>query len=170
MSNWFIHSLSGAILAIICIMLYPNMDPTVMCSAVIATVLGSIIPDIDHPKSKVRNVFRSLMLIGIISAIYLFVSNIVMIDFSAINQTYSNDLLLVLISFSVSLFIAVVLTTILETFIPRHRGSVHRIFAGLAYAVLIFIISLFYGFTDPLFISFWGFLGFLAHLIVDNLF
>ena len=170
MSNWFTHSLSGAILALLCILLYPGIDSAILVSAIIATVLGSVIPDIDHPKSKIRNIFRSLLIIGAVSFIYLAVSFFVRVDFGAINETFSNEILLILISFSVSLFLAVILTTILERFIPRHRGSVHRIFAGLVYALMVFVISMLYGLGDPLFISFWGFLGFLSHLLVDNLF
>ncbi len=170
MSNWFIHSLSGAILALLCIMLYPGINSAILVSAVIATVLGSVIPDIDHPKSKIRNLFRSLLIIGFVLFLYFAVSYFVKIDFSAINKTFSNEILLVLVSFSVSLFLAVILTTVLERFIPRHRGSIHRIFAGLIYSIAILLISMLYGLSDPLFISFWGFLGFLSHLLIDNLF
>ncbi|MEM3454961.1 MAG: metal-dependent hydrolase [Candidatus Micrarchaeia archaeon] len=168
MSNWMIHSIIGIILGILCIIINSGMDQNVLFAAVIATVLGSLIPDIDHKRSKVRGIFRWLVLIILLSIIYLSISSYFGInpDLSALLNA---GLAMVLTVFAISVFIASIITSFIESLIPRHRGPVHRIFASLMYSFLVFASATFFGFGEAALIALWGFIGYMSHIFMDIL-
>lgn len=168
MSNWIIHSIIGIILGILCIIVNSGMDQNVLFAAVIATVLGSLIPDIDHKKSKIRGIFRWVVLVVLLFIIYLSISSYLGInpDLSALMK---GDLVMVLIIFAISVFIASIVTSFIESLIPRHRGPVHRIFASLMYSFLVFAAASFFGFGEAALIALWGFIGYLSHIFMDIL-
>lgn len=168
MSNWVTHSIIGILLGILCVMFNSGMDQKALFAATLATILGAVIPDIDHKKSKIRGVFRWLMIVTFLFIIYVFLSYYLKI-IPDISLLLTGDIFTVLIIFAISLFIASLITSFIESLIPRHRGPVHRIFASLAYSFLIFAVSSWFGFQQPLLIAFWGFLGYLSHIFMDIL-
>lgn len=168
MSNWIVHITLGVILGIICIIFNLGMSQDVLYAAVIATILGSIIPDIDHKRSKVRNLFRWLLLITLLFIVYLTLASYFQIGFD-LSILFKENILLLFIVFALSIFISSIIVYIVESLIPKHRGPVHRISASILYALLVYFVANVFGFEQAAVIAFWGFLGYLSHLFMDIL-
>ncbi|MCX8202325.1 MAG: metal-dependent hydrolase [Candidatus Micrarchaeota archaeon] len=168
MGNWIVHSIIGILLGILCILTNSGMEQNVLFAAVVATVLGSLIPDIDHKKSKIRNFFRWLTIIALLIIIYLTLSNYFKISVD-ISSILSKDTAVLFLVFAISVFIASVITSFIESLIPKHRGPIHRIFASLMYSFLVFAAASFFGFSEAMIIAFWGFVGYLSHIFMDIL-
>ncbi|MCS7109243.1 MAG: metal-dependent hydrolase [Candidatus Micrarchaeota archaeon] len=168
MGNWIVHATVGGILAFLCILWNTGLDQRDLSAAVIATILGALIPDIDHKKSKIRNLFRWLTFIVLLSIFYIVISSIFSL-YPDIRFLYSQEIVVLFVVFGLVVFLASIVTSFIESFIPRHRGPIHRIFASFLFSVLVFIFSLFLGFSHSLLIALWGFLGYLSHLFVDFL-
>jgi len=169
MVNWQIHSLIGIILGILCVIMNSGLNQNTLYAATIATILGALIPDIDHKKSKIRNVFRSLIFIVLLFLLYLTLSNYFKISID-ISLLASENIILLFLLFAVLVFISSILTSLVESFIPRHRGPVHRIFAALLYSIIIFGVGVSLGFESVEIIALWGFIGYLSHIFLDILF
>ena len=168
MGSWIVHSIIGIMLGIACIAFNTGMEQTSLFAAVISTVLGSLIPDIDHKKSKVRQGFRWLVIISLMLIVYLSLSSYFDIKPDLTTITAQGVMLLMLV-FAASVFIAAIITMFIESLIPKHRGPVHRIFASLIFSFLIYALAIFLGFENAAIIALWGFLGYLSHIFIDIL-
>jgi len=168
MGNWQMHSLIGIILGVLCILLNSGLDQNSLYAATIATILGALIPDIDHKKSKIRNVFRSLIFIVFLFLLYLVVSNYFKINVD-LSLLASENIVVLFLLFAILVFASSILTSLVESFIPKHRGPVHRIFAALLYSIIVFSLGVVLGFEGGGIIALWGFIGYLSHIFLDIL-
>jgi len=104
----------------------------------VAGSIFSVLPDVDHPNSKVRKKTATLMLIGIISLVILF--------FVSDDRIYLFGVI----------FLAIILVGL---WCVRHRGVLHTVPAGIFLAFPFFIYN-------PV-VGAFALLGFLLHLVMD---
>lgn len=155
MPSWKIHLIFNLIFLIIVLnFLYRNellVDPFSIIFLIIFNILATIFPDIDTPKSKIR---QYVSLILALTLIFYFI-----INFSI------NSFLSLTISFlSIYLFI--------RFFPTKHRGVTHKLWFSVIFSlgagfILWFLFR--YNIFEFLVYSLVIFIGYLSHLILDRL-
>jgi len=155
MPSWKVHLIFDLILvSVILITLYNwgmIVNPLLIVFLVIFNILATIFPDIDTPKSKLRNYFSWIL--GLLVTGYL------IINFS-IGSILS----------AIATFIFVYL--VLRFFPTRHRGITHNLWFSLLFSLglnsILWLMFRFSSFEFGIYylIIFWGYL---SHLTLDNL-
>ncbi len=120
-------------------------------------LLGSLIPDFDYRKTKIRH------LLGLVVGLFLIVSYLY-IKRNELDTVNPVSLMFVLIVF-------VIITFLIGISLPfRHHGFLHSVVAAMLYAmtwcaieILIFDMSIIQGGLVGVF----GFIGYISHLIMD---
>lgn len=107
--------------------------------AVLLIVFGALFPDIDHPKSKISQIFKYLVPIVVFYLIY---------------TTYK--------ILYVSLALAVISLFLLYLLRPRHRGWIHSLFALGLFSLIVYLLT-----KSVYYASIFG-LGYFSHLLADT--
>ena len=125
-------------------------------------VLGSDLPDLDHPDSLIHRGVKPLVALMVGSAVFVKGGNFVSIGNVIV------DLTLGWVIAGLSAFVS---WYAFSALMPKHRGIVHSITFAFIYGAVVFA-SFEYGlgfkFGESLFIGFAAFLGYTLHLIVDR--
>jgi len=161
MRHWYLHVALGLILMFLFVITFSGESAYMLLIGSIALVLGSLVPDIDHPKSKIRQSLRVLMFLVILFCI-LFVLDIQnMVDFLS-NYT---DVPMLAAAIA-ALFASVFIVFLFDSMIPPHRGPMHRLTAAAVYGALCGIIALVVN-SNAALTAGAGFAGYLSHLLGD---
>lgn len=112
-------------------------------------LIGSVLPDIDLPISKVRKSFRLLTFLAGFFVFLLFFSSFL-----------ANIVLVVLLSVAMSF----VILFVLDSLIPYHRGPLHGISTSIFYGIFCGYLSGILGFGI---IGIFGSLGYFSHIFLD---
>ena len=155
MPSWKVHLIFNLILVFVWIRILLNYgflnDYLLIISLVILSSFLSVFPDIDTPKSKIRNYFS--LVIATIIVLYLI-----------INLTIESFL---------SLFATFIFLYLLFKFFPvKHRGITHSFgFSILFSFVMTVILWLMFGFSLTEFIVYFFviIIGYLSHIFLDKL-
>jgi membrane-bound metal-dependent hydrolase YbcI (DUF457 family) len=120
----------------------------------IPLLIGCLIPDIDHPKSKIRKVFNFIFVI------LSFFAGLLVLSF--------------FLDIFLSTLAAIALTAIAFVFvsaaIPAHRGILHSYISAIAFGALCFAIILkFDSFFSAFLAGLSGAVGYLLHILADAL-
>ncbi|HIP89085.1 MAG TPA: metal-dependent hydrolase [Thermococcus paralvinellae] len=125
-------------------------------------VLGSDLPDIDHPDALIHRGTKPIVAIAIGSSAFLKLRGLAPTDYGWANLT---------IAWTVASFIAFVSWYAFSAIMPRHRGIVHSMSFGIIYGLISFLIVV-YGLRlkpeEGAFIGFAAFMGYLLHLVLDK--
>ena len=162
MANFSTHlnvaSLSGAVLSSV-LAINTNIDNKTIFFCFVATIIGGILPDIDHDKStplKIMHfVFSNLIAFLVI---YKYFAHLKVLE-------------MVLIWFFVNLIIAIIFYIFKKT--TKHRGMIHSIPAAfLAWFLSSFILYKFFNFDlfNSYLIGMFVFIGFIIHLLLDEIY
>jgi len=161
MKRWYSHAIVGLIVAILFILLTPDAPQMTMVGSVLALLIGSILPDIDHPSGKLRGMLRYLIFGFVMLMLYFLLT-----DWGYITA-FTPGTMTSMISLGVVLFFSYVITIGFEKIIPKHRGPIHRFTAALIYTLFCGIASHSFGVVSPETVALAGGLGYLTHLISD---
>jgi len=163
------HLLFGIMIFILFyFIIHPELS--MLIPSAFALLLGSVVPDLDHPFSHIRKAFRTLSFILIFAFVMLVLTTQTASTFiqgQCLAMGCQDSILLVQIIASIVIsFFAVLL---LDFIIPFHRGPLHGVIAAVGYSVLCGLVSMNY--TQSYFvIAAAGLLGYLTHIIPDMLF
>lgn len=114
----------------------------------LGSTVGSLVPDIDHPKSKINQKLLRIKNKSFKIMFYCFLGIILLFLYTEYNE---------------KVFLLSGITLIL-TGVSRHRGFTHSILGALLYINIVKSIGDSYGYED-IYIGFVG--GYLSHLISD---
>jgi membrane-bound metal-dependent hydrolase YbcI (DUF457 family) len=166
----FISHLLFGIIALVIFFFLINPDLSVLVLAGVAMLLGSVLPDIDHPFAYVRKAFRLILFVTISIFLFLFLSITAasqLIQQQCENYGCSN--FVILVQLLISAIVGFILVMVIDFFIPFHRGPLHGLTAAVGYAIICGIISM--TCTPSYFaIAAAGLIGYLSHIIPDALF
>jgi len=144
--DWRSHLLFSAALSALAIsFFFSSLPPARLAALFIAACASSLLPDLDHPKSRISRALQSaaFFAIALLSAAILI---------------SSNSPALALISFFAMLALLAFFYILL---LPRHRGLTHTIIFSAFFALLIFLL------TSDAYLSIFALLGYLSHLLAD---
>ncbi|AAL80253.1 metal-dependent hydrolase [Pyrococcus furiosus DSM 3638] len=123
-------------------------------------VLGSDLPDIDHPDSLIHRGSKPLFSVAL--------GSIVAMKILPYLENYN---LAIFLAWVVGAVFAVIGWFTFSALLPRHRGVVHSITFALIYAGISYL-AVNYGLelskNEAMFVSLSAFLGYLLHLILDK--
>ena len=126
-------------------------------------VLGSDLPDLDHPEALVHRGIKPIVSVMVGSAVVAKIRDSIAFG----NDTWMNGG----ISWAIGALFAVGAWYAFGAVIPKHRGVVHSLmFAGI-YGLSIFALcryGLIFGFKEALFVAFMAFLGYTLLLVGDK--
>lgn len=125
-------------------------------------VLGSDLPDLDHPEALIHRGIKPIVAVMVGSAVFVKGENLLSIGNKIMDPAFG---WLVAGLFAFGSWYA------FSALMPKHRGIVHSLAFAFVYGVLAFA-SFEYGlgfkFGEALFIGFAAFWGYSLHLIVDR--
>jgi len=126
-------------------------------------VLGSDLPDMDHPEALIHRVIKPFVSVAVgISAFR---------NLGLHLHLTSDPIINLGLAWFVAALVAVVAWNLFKVLMPNHRGVVHSSVFAAVYALLAFVIVRF-GFNmapgEALFVAFASFLGYNLHLILDG--
>lgn len=152
MARFTEHLAAGIFLILVLVLSGAISINTVNILASLFFVVGSILPDIDHPSSIPRKSLRQLLFIfALFFGAFLFLE-------------HSSNIYLALVFFVIP-FLAVF---ILDSTIPAHRKFFHTLNAAFLFSIAIFFLSLTkLPFVGSLLLASCGFAGYVLHLILD---
>ena len=145
--------------------------PAVIVSAVLAFMLGTLLPDVDAPFSVIRRTVNAVLFLILFLACLavIFVYHVPMLRFctSAVGSLDENTCSFALLFLTVAVPAAIVM--VLDFLIPFHRGIMHGFIASFLYGALLSAVftAVSVGRTDTLFIALGGMLGYVLHIVVD---
>ena len=126
-------------------------------------VLGSDLPDLDHPEALIHRGSKPIVAVAVGSSIFLKARQYVNITpYEWANLT---------IAWGIGAIAAFASWYAYTALMPKHRGVVHSLVFAFIYAVSVFV-ALRYGlgfkFGEALFVGIASFLGYTLHLILDR--
>jgi len=163
MKHWYSHAIVGLFAAIVFIIVMRSLPQTALMASVIAMLIGSILPDIDHPAGKLRGMLRYLILGSVVLLLYF------LLTLSGYLSSFAPGTIASVLALGVILFLSYIITIGIEKMMPKHRGPIHRFTAAAIYAVLCGVAALSFGIPSPEVIGAAGFIGYLTHLLSDVL-
>ncbi|MCD6559078.1 MAG: metal-dependent hydrolase [Palaeococcus sp.] len=126
-------------------------------------VLGSDLPDLDHPDALIHRGSKPIVAVLVGSA--FFVKLIPYINFTSYG--WAN----LTIGWGISALVAFCSWHAYTALMPKHRGVVHSLTFAAIYGILIFI-ALYYGveisFEESLFVGIVASMGYVLHLLSDR--
>lgn len=125
-------------------------------------VLGSDLPDLDHPEALIHRGVKPVVAVMVGSAVFVKGGNLLSIGNNVVDPVFG---WLIAGLFAFGSWYA------FSALMPKHRGVVHSLTFALLYGVLVFATfeyGLGFKFGEALFIGFAAFLGYTLHLIVDR--
>ena len=161
MKHWYSHAIVGLIVAILFIMAMRDIAQTTLTASVMALLIGSILPDLDHPSGKLRGMLRYLIFGFLVLMLYFLLAQ------WGYTSAFAPGTMISIISLSIILFLGYVITIGLERFIPKHRGPIHRFTAAMIYAFFCGAACYTFNIISPEVVALAGGLGYLTHLISD---
>jgi membrane-bound metal-dependent hydrolase YbcI (DUF457 family) len=163
------HLLVGIIILVIFYFLV-HPEISILIPSAIALLSGSVLPDIDHPFSKVRQAFRLLafLILLVLSSVFFSITPVQQI-FQDQCITYGCEEYTLLVQLIVAAIVSFILVMVIDFFIPFHRGPLHGVAAAVGYAFLCGILAMNYS-SSYFIIAAAGLIGYLAHIIPDVLF
>lgn len=161
MSNAQNHIIVGTLVSLILAFIFNNffnINQGIIVIGVVLGIISSEFPDVDHPKSLPRKIMKGLM-----PAVILFIFGYLFFTW----KIWTKDF--VIIGFFISL--PIILIYFYEYFIPRHRGSTHKLPGMIAVSVLTVPFTFLFGWNLINFIVLIVFVitGFSTHILLDNL-
>ncbi len=178
--GWKTHTLTTIILTPIYFQISFELIIALIGISIPITLLGSIIPDIDHPSSKTYRIFKYTLLCFtiIITSILLqpYQNTITNIYLLIINEIYAITIPITIAT--ISILNGIIITKIFEKIRPPHRGITHNKTFGLTISIILLIITyiLFntiqyqeYNIIISSILSIYLFAGFLSHLYCDKI-
>jgi inner membrane protein len=157
--NWYRHLLLAFIFLLFTLLILFHIFPSLKFSfellifASFPFLIGSLLPDIDHPSSKIRKIFNLFLLIFSFVLSYTILSFI--LEFGVL-------FVLFFLLLTVAIFL---ITTIM---IPKHRGPLHSGMSAVIFGIFCFLlIWKIYDFELGLVGGICGMLGYLSHVTVD---
>ncbi|WP_457742892.1 metal-dependent hydrolase [Thermococcus sp.] len=139
-----------------------KLTPTALILGYAFYVLGSDLPDIDHPDALIHRGTKPIVSVAVGSAVSLWA-----VDFVELNPQWLNTVVAWLIGALAGLLSWYLFTWLM----PKHRGIVHSLlFAGI-YGLLAFLLVE-YGLKmstgEGIFVGLSAFLGYTLHLLLDR--
>ena len=163
MENLYQHLIVGLILTVIALILLRDLGGIELAAIAVAISFGSLVPDIDHPTSKIRKGFRKLLIVGSTALVYLTITSTFV---GTLISEYVSEIWQILV---VSIFTGVTIAYVIDRSIPSHRGIIHGALAAMVYAVLCYVAMIILNIGNPLIIAIGGLVGYLSHTITDRL-
>lgn len=170
MPKWKSHLVTGALftLGLFFVLFYLGIDFDlfendriqifILVHAVFISILGSLVPDFDYWKTKIRYA------LGPVLGIFIFSSFFYLRGFDLLQV----DIMKILVIMSAFLIVPIILGLIIPF---KHQGMMHSLTAALCYAVLwtgaellLFQLNI----TQSVIIGSFGFIGYSSHLILDG--
>ncbi|MBO8175432.1 MAG: metal-dependent hydrolase [Thermococcus sp.] len=125
-------------------------------------VLGSDLPDMDHPDAIIHRGTKPLVAVAMGASAFLKFSRISITEYEWANLT---------IAWGIASLFAFASWYVFSAVMPKHRGIIHSVGFAIIYGLLSFAITV-YGLGlklgEGLFIGFAAFMGYLLHLILDK--
>ena len=165
-----------------------NPTTTLLLSGFVL-ILGSVLPDVDHPFSKIRKSFRYVLFIFVFLS-FIFLLNQGILETKNSNGTNSdsnsiNSALFALFRLLISVIGSFIIVFLIDSLIPGHRGIIHGFSFAFIFGILSFSLSIFISLVllgmniqsieskistfDHLMVGFCGFCGYISHIISDIL-
>ncbi|MFQ5405820.1 MAG: metal-dependent hydrolase [Candidatus Micrarchaeia archaeon] len=142
--NFWTHLATGTLIAILLTVFFPSVFPLSL-TIFSAAALGSLLPDVDHKKSKV---FKATLTITTISSSVL----VYRVLEGKTEQTVA----------TIAAVLAGVLTAITILFLkPSHRGVTHSFLAAAVFSMTLYLLAT----SVP--VALVGFLSYASHLVLD---
>ncbi len=172
MPNYDVHVLSGIVTYPLAVLIgellrvYAKLplEPTAMALVIgyAFYVLGSDLPDMDHPDALIHRGTKPIVSVAVGSAVFLWSRELI-----NLNPAWLNPV----VSWTLGAIAGLIAWYLFTAIMPRHRGIVHSLlFAGI-YGLLAFLLVE-YGFRlstgEGLFVGLSAFLGYTLHLILDR--
>ena len=161
MKHWYSHAIVGLIVAMIFITVMRDITQTTLIASIIALLIGSILPDLDHPSGKLRGMLRYLVFGSLVLILYFLLT-----EWGYV-AAFTPGTMISIISLSIILFFSYVITIGLERFIPKHRGPIHRFTAAMIYMLFCGAAPYTFKIISPEIVAIAGGLGYITHLISD---
>jgi len=172
MPNYDVHVLSGiitypaAVLIGLLIKIYLKVPLELTSTAMILGyafyVLGSDLPDLDHPDALIHRGAKPIVSVAVGSAVFLWASERV---------NLSPEWVSVVAAWGVGVIGALVGWYAFTWLMPHPRGVVHSILFATVYALLVFLL-IEYGLKmstgEALYVGLSAFLGYSLHLLLDG--
>jgi membrane-bound metal-dependent hydrolase YbcI (DUF457 family) len=125
-------------------------------------VLGSDLPDLDHPGALIHRGAKAIVAVMVGSAVFVKGGTFL---------SFGDEILDLTVRWLVAGLFAFGSWYAFSAMMPRHRGVVHSLAFALLYGALVFAAfgyGLGFNFGEALFIGFAAFWGYFLHLIVDR--
>ncbi len=172
MPNYDTHVLSGIVTYPVAVLIgqalrvYLNLPlkltPIALVLGYAFYVLGSDLPDMDHPDSLIHRGTKPIVSVAVGSAAFLWAS-----DKVSLSPEWLNPVLAWVIAAVAGLAGWYLFTALM----PKHRGIVHSLFFAAVYGFLAFALTG-YGFKmsreEGFYIGLAAFLGYTLHLLLDR--
>jgi membrane-bound metal-dependent hydrolase YbcI (DUF457 family) len=150
--DWRSHALIGAICAALALFLLGTHGIIVLAAGALMGALAALVPDLDHPASKGRQILD----LCIIAAVFL------LAYFSGCGNSVCVPTLIAIQSMIVTALALLGAYFLLFTlFKPRHRGITHSLIACAAFGALAYLV-----FGTDLAVA--GLIGYASHLLADR--
>lgn len=164
------HLVVGSLVLVAFVVIAGVKDTAVLAGTAVALLIGAIIPDIDHPFSHIRKLFRvvSFIVLSVITFLFLTTAEPSRIVQDACLSYGCSDFILP-VKAVLALVVSFIAVMIVDFLIPFHRGPLHGIAAAAAYAIICGLVAEKYFSGYPV-IALAGFVGYLSHIIPDMLF
>lgn len=125
-------------------------------------VLGSDLPDMDHPDALIHRGTKPIVAVAIGISAFLNFSKISITEYEWLNLT---------IAWGIAVLFAFASWHIFSAAMPKHRGIIHSVSFAIIYGLLSLAITV-YGLGlklgEGLFVGFAAFMGYLLHLVLDK--
>ncbi|WP_456422441.1 metal-dependent hydrolase [Thermococcus sp.] len=139
-----------------------GLTPTALVIGYALYVLGSDLPDMDHPDALIHRGTKPIVSVAVGSAVFLWVERLIHLDPSWLNPV---------VAWLIGALGGLIAWYLFTALMPRHRGVVHSLLFAGVYGLLAFLLAD-YGLRmttgEGLFIGLSAFLGYTLHLTLDR--
>lgn len=172
MPNYDVHVLSGVItypLAVLVgqvLRVYLNvplkLTPIALVLGYAFYVLGSDLPDMDHPDALIHRGTKPIVSVAVGSAVFLWANKAISLNPEWLNPVGA---------WLVGALAGVLAWYLFTALMPRHRGIVHSLLFAAVYGFLAFVLvgyGLKLSIGEGLYVGLAAFLGYTLHLLLDG--
>ena len=125
-------------------------------------VLGSDLPDMDHPDALIHRGTKPIVSVAVGSAVFLWINGLISLGPKWLDPA---------LSWTAGVIAGVIAWYLFTAIMPRHRGIVHSLLFALIYGALAFLLAE-YGLAmstgEGLYVGFAAFSGYTLHLLLDR--
>lgn len=144
-----------------------SISPVIIFSMVFVGTIGSFLPDIDLNYSRPTKIITTFFY-------FIFLAlNFVWLRYISINLFTFDKFIIDLISLGASFIVSAITTGIFMAFLHskmKHRGLVHSIPFGFLFSIILYLMIEQIGTLHSLLISSLLFIGFIIHLLLDEVY